>query len=139
MLGGSAFNVKSESLRLGDFSEQEIRALLAQHTAATGQTFTEQAQTLIGARTAGQPWLVNALCSDACFRHPPGRDRSRPITADAILEAQEGNVARRLIGSRSTLRLSVTSIRLRAAVVVQPRYVRISLLNRLQSPLVGMI
>ena len=29
--GGSAFNIKSESLRLGDFSEQEIRALIAQH------------------------------------------------------------------------------------------------------------
>ena len=48
VLGGSAFNIKSESLRLGDFSEQEIRALLAQHTAATGQAFTEEAQALIG-------------------------------------------------------------------------------------------
>ena len=52
VLGGSAFNIKSESLRLGDFSEQEIRALLAQHTAATGQAFTEEAQALIGTRTA---------------------------------------------------------------------------------------
>ena len=33
VLGGSAFNIKSESLRLGDFSEQETRALTAQHTA----------------------------------------------------------------------------------------------------------
>ena len=95
VLGGSAFNIKSESLRLGDFSEQEIRALLGQHTAATGQTFTEQAQALLHARTAGQPWLVNALCYDACFRHKPGRDRSRPITADAILEAQERLILRR--------------------------------------------
>ena len=95
VLGGSAFNIKSESLRLGDFSEQEIRALLAQHTTATGQAFTEDAQALIGARTAGQPWLVNALCYDACFRHRPGRDRERPITADAILEAQERLILRR--------------------------------------------
>ena len=95
VLGGSAFNIKSESLRLGDFSEQEIRALLAQHTAATGQAFTEEAQALIGTRTAGQPWLVNALCYDACFRHQPGRDRERPITADAILEAQERLILRR--------------------------------------------
>ncbi len=35
--GGSAFNIKSKSLRLGDFSEAETRALLAQHTAHTGQ------------------------------------------------------------------------------------------------------
>ena len=94
VLGGSAFNIKSESLRLGDFSEQEIRALLAQHTAATGQAFTEEALALILARTAGQPWLVNALCYDACFRHEAGRDRSRPITADAIVEAQERLILR---------------------------------------------
>ena len=95
VLGGSAFNIKSESLRLGDFSEQEIRALLAQHTAATGQAFTEDALALIRTRTGGQPWLVNALCYDACFRHRPGRDRARPITADAILEAQERLILRR--------------------------------------------
>ena len=95
VLGGSAFNIKSESLRLGDFSEREIRALLTQHTAATGQAFTEEAQALIGTRTAGQPWLVNALCYDACFRHEPGRDRARPITADAILAAQERLILRR--------------------------------------------
>ena len=31
--GGSAFNVKARSLRLGDFSRDEVQALLAQHTA----------------------------------------------------------------------------------------------------------
>ena len=97
VLGGSAFNVKATSLRLGDFSEQEIRALLAQHTAATGQAFTAEAVRLILARTAGQPWLVNALCREACFDDKAGRDRSRPITEHAILEAQE-----RLILARVT-------------------------------------
>ncbi len=95
VLGGSAFNVKAKSLRLGDFSEQEIRALLTQHTAATGQAFTEEALLLILARTAGQPWLVNALCREACFDDAAGRDRSRPITAEAILEAQERLILRR--------------------------------------------
>ena len=95
VLGGSAFNIKSESLRLGDFSEREIRALLAQHTAETGQAFTERALELIWERTGGQPWLVNALCYDACFRHKPGRDRSRPITAEAVLAAQERLILRR--------------------------------------------
>jgi hypothetical protein len=95
VLGGSAFNIKSESLRLGDFSEQEVRALLAQHTAATGQAFTEEAVRLILTRTAGQPWLVNALCREACFEDQVGRDRSRPITADAILAAQERLILRR--------------------------------------------
>ncbi len=89
VLGGSAFNIKAKSLRLGDFSEREVWALLAQHTAATGQAFTEEALRLIVARTAGQPWLVNALCREACFDDKAGRDRSRPITDQAILEAQE--------------------------------------------------
>ena len=95
VLGGSAFNIKSESLRLGDFSEQEIRTLTAQHTEQTGQAFTEEALEVIRERTAGQPWLVNALCYDACFRHKPGRDRARPLTAAAILEAQERLILRR--------------------------------------------
>ena len=95
VLGGSAFNIKSESLRMGNFPEREIRSLLAQHTSDTGQAFTEGAREMIGARTAGQPWLVNALCYDACFRHKPGRDRSRPITEDAIREAQERLILRR--------------------------------------------
>ena len=95
VLGGSAFNIKSESLRLGDFGEPETRTLTAQHTEQTGQAFTEDALQLIWERTAGQPWLVNALCYDACFRHKPGRDRARPITAAAILEAQERLILRR--------------------------------------------
>ncbi len=95
VLGGSAFNIKSESLRLGDFSEQELRALLAQHTAETEQPFTEEALRLIWTRTSGQPWLVNALCYDACFRDQAGRDRSRAVTADAIVESQERLILRR--------------------------------------------
>ena len=95
VLGGSAFNIKAKSLRLGDFSEREVRALLAQHTAATGQAFTEEAVRLILTRTAGQPWLVNALCREVCFEDEVGRDRSRPVTADAILAAQERLILRR--------------------------------------------
>ncbi len=95
VLGGSAFNIKAKSLRLGDFSEQEVRALLAQHTAATGQVFSEEAVRLILTRTAGQPWLVNALCREACFDDEVGRDRARPITAEAIVAAQERLILRR--------------------------------------------
>ena len=42
-LGGSAFNIKAESLWLGDFTEIEarIRALLAGDTAETRQEFDE--------------------------------------------------------------------------------------------------
>ena len=95
VLGGSAFNVKSKSLRLGDFTAAEVRSLLAQHTAETGQAFTPDALDVVRTRTAGQPWLVNALCYDACFDDAAGRDRSRTITADDILAAQERLILRR--------------------------------------------
>ena len=97
VLGGSAFNVKSKSLRLGDFTVAETRALLAQHTAETGQVFPAGARELIQTRSAGQPWLVNALCREACFDSEAGRDRSRDITEADILDAQE-----RLILARVT-------------------------------------
>ena len=35
--GGSVFNIKAKSLRLGDFTESEVRSLLGQHTEETGQ------------------------------------------------------------------------------------------------------
>ena len=95
VLGGSAFNVKYRTLRMGDFSQQEMRSLTAQHTAQSGQTFTPEALDLIWTRSAGQPWLVNALCREACFDAQAGRDRSRPITAGAILDAQEQLILRR--------------------------------------------
>ena len=138
VLGGSAFNIKSESLRLGDFTEAETRALTAAHggdragvhrgrpgadldadggsavageralprgvlqergghTAETGQAFTAAALEAVCTRTAGQPWLVNALCREACFETAAGRDRTRPITVGDILDAQE-----RLIQARVT-------------------------------------
>ena len=90
VLGASAFNVKSKSLRLGDFSEAETRALLEQHTAETGQAFTVAALGAVCTRTAGQPWLVNALCREACFESAAGRDRSRPIAEGDILDPRNG-------------------------------------------------
>ena len=93
--GGSAFNIKAESLHMGDFSPQEIDSLLGQHTAATGQAFTDQARRGVWELTQGQPWLVNELAYEACFRNKAGRDRSRPVTADAIQDAREQLILRR--------------------------------------------
>ena len=87
--GGSAFNVKAKSLRLGDFSQEQTRALLAQHTTETGQSFTPGALDMVWNQAQGQPWLVNALAYEACFWNEAGRDRTREITADDIAEARE--------------------------------------------------
>ena len=93
--GGSAFNVRAESLRLGDFSPPEVESLLAQHTRETGQAFTAEARAAVRELTRGQPWLVNALAYEACFRNRAGRDRSRAITGDAIQDAREQLILRR--------------------------------------------
>ena len=95
--GGSPFNVAAKSLRLSDFTEAETHALMAQHTAETGQRFSAAALDAVWTQTRGQPWLVNALCAGACFDDRTGRDRSRTIEADAIYAARE-----ELIRSRRT-------------------------------------
>ena len=87
--GGSAFNISAASLRLGDFERAEVETLLGQHTAETGQAFEPAALDRVWTQTQGQPWLVNALCSKACFESPDGLDRRRAITEDDILAAQE--------------------------------------------------
>ena len=87
--GGSAFNIKAESLRLGEFDEADVRALFGQHTGETGQQFTEAALAAVWNQTRGQPWLVNALGYQACFRNKPARDRSRTIDEEAVMEARE--------------------------------------------------
>ena len=94
--GGSAFNIKAESLRLGDFIQDEIAALYLQHTEETGQKFEDDAIELAWNLTQGQPWLVNALAYRACFKMKAGRDRSKPITAAMILEAKEAMIVDRV-------------------------------------------
>ena len=92
----SPFNIVAESLRLGDFTREETLTLLDQHTRETGQAFTPEAREAIWTQTLGQPWLVNALAYETCFRSKAGRDRSRPVTADDIAEAREALIVRRV-------------------------------------------
>ena len=87
--GGSPFNVAAKSVRLGDFTEAETRALMAQHMEETGQRLTSAAQEAVWTQTRGQPWLVNALCAGACFDNEAGRDRSRAIELDDVYMARE--------------------------------------------------
>jgi hypothetical protein len=93
--GGSAFNIKTESLRLGNFSPEEIRRLYEQHTAETGQLIAEDVYPLVWDLTGGQPWLVNALAEQACFRMKENRDRTRMITTETFLQAKEQLILRR--------------------------------------------
>ncbi|MET8780045.1 ATP-binding protein [Nocardia sp. NPDC004654] len=89
----SPFNIKVESMRIGDFAHAEVAALYAQHTEETGQVFTARAVDLAYYYTQGQPWLVNALAAEVIDKM---RVRTE-ITDDHIDEAKE-----RLIVARAT-------------------------------------
>jgi hypothetical protein len=94
--GGSAFNIKAESLRLANFIQAEVETLYAQHTAETGQPFTDEALNLVWSLTEGQPWLVNALGFESCFKMAEGWLRTHPIDAAMILQAKENLIQQRV-------------------------------------------
>lgn len=93
--GGSAFNIKSKSLRLGNFTKEEIHTLYMEHTKATGQQFDEACFPMIWNATEGQPWLVNALGYEVTMEIRENRDRSVVITPEMIDRAQEQIIYRR--------------------------------------------
>ncbi len=89
----SPFNVKLKSLRLGDFDDADVTALLGQHTAETGQSFEPEAVARVLELAGGQPWLVNALAHELV-------DELKvigPIASSHVEEAKE-----RLILARAT-------------------------------------
>ena len=93
--GGSAFNVKAESLRMANFTEAQVHALYRQHSDETGQHFTAEALAGVWSLTRGQPWLVNALGYEVSFRRKDLRDRTRTIHREAIDQAAEVLIQRR--------------------------------------------
>jgi hypothetical protein len=93
--GASPFNIKVASLRLGDFTAEQVRQLYGQHTTETGQPFADGAVRKVLDYTQGQPWLVNALANEVIDEmrvRPP-----EPVTAEHIDQAKE-----RLILARAT-------------------------------------
>ena len=82
--GGSAFNIKAKSLRLDNFSKEEIHELYMQHTRETGQEFDEACFPMIWEATEGQPWLVNALGAEVTWNIRENRDRSVRIIPEMI-------------------------------------------------------
>ncbi len=92
--GGSAFNIKAESLRLGDFSRAEMTALYQQHTDATGQSFNDEALELAWTSTQGQPWLVNALAEQAVWKTKENLDRTVKIDLQRMRDAREALILR---------------------------------------------
>ena len=93
--GGSPFNIKARSLRLGSFNPEEVESLYFEHTRESGQVFNKDIFPMVWELTEGQPWLVNALAYEVCFEMKGGRDRTKEITTDMILQAKENLILRR--------------------------------------------
>jgi AAA-like domain len=93
--GGSAFNIKTKSLRLGDFNGEEMSRLYQQHTDETSQIFLPETLDLAWEYTNGQPWIVNALGYEVCFEMEEGHIRKNPITPEILSQAKENLIIRR--------------------------------------------
>lgn len=93
VIGGSAFNIKAESLILSSFSKEEVRTLYLQHTQETGQKFTDEAISYAFEQTQGQPWLVNALGYQVTERDVP--ECAQLITKEVMERAREALILRR--------------------------------------------
>lgn len=89
----SPFNIQSESLVLSNFTDEQIKELYQQHTDETGQHFSDEAIAYVYELSAGQPWLVNALAYQACYRDV--KDPSVAISKEAIAQAKEALIRRR--------------------------------------------
>ena len=84
----SPFNIITEDLTLGNFGENDVARLYAQHTEATGQRISPEAVSLAWRVTRGQPWLVNALARECVAKIHEYR-YTEAITADDVAAAKE--------------------------------------------------
>lgn len=91
----SPFNVAVRSLRMSDFTRDQVAGLYGQHTSDTGQEFTPEALDRAFEYTQGQPWLVNAVAYE--ITGEMGVKPPVPVTAAHVDEAKE-----RLILARAT-------------------------------------
>jgi hypothetical protein len=83
----SPFNIKARSLTMENFSATDVATLYRQHTAETGQVFTDEAVARAFELTQGQPFLANALAQVTVQELQP--DAAQPITINDIEQARE--------------------------------------------------
>jgi hypothetical protein len=93
---GSPFNIKHASSVISNFTLEDIRDLIAQHTEATGQAFSEEAVERIWYWTNGQPWLVNSICLRCAWEIVP-EETKETVEACHVEQAKEW-----LVQSRAT-------------------------------------
>jgi hypothetical protein len=102
----SPFNIKTDSILLGNFSRDDVKKLFAQRTEETGQLITDEALENVWEQSEGQPWIVNSLFERATMRILK-RDDYSTVTREHIEQARE-----QMIQARET-HLDSLSVRLR--------------------------
>ena len=90
----SPFNIIRKDMLIPNFTEADIAALYAQHTAATGQTFADGVVEDVWRLTRGQPWLVNAIGCE-CVEEIHGNRFGETINVEDVEEAKEAIIRRR--------------------------------------------
>ena len=90
----SPFNIISDDMLLRNFTADEVAALYAQHTAATGQRFAPGVLEKVMEFSGGQPWLVNALARE-CVEKIHGFRYGDTVTVDDVETAKETIIRRR--------------------------------------------
>ena len=91
---GSPFNIKEDSARLTNFSENDITRLFALRTLETGQQITPEALKYVYEQSNGQPWIVNSLFKRATLRIL-NEESSETVTMEHVREAREQMVMAR--------------------------------------------
>ena len=90
----SQFNIIAEDMLIPNFTESDIAALYAQHTAETGQRFADGVVESVWRWTRGQPWLVNAIAND-CVAKIHGNRFDETIAVEDVEAAKEAIIRRR--------------------------------------------
>ncbi|MDR0474917.1 MAG: PD-(D/E)XK nuclease domain-containing protein [Treponema sp.] len=84
----SPFNIKEDSVLLGNFVQEKKKKLFAQRTEETGQRITDEALEYVWEQSQGQPWIVNSLFKRATIRTLQAEDYST-VTREHIEQARE--------------------------------------------------
>ena len=90
----SPFNIIRKDMLIPNFTESDIAALYAQHTAETGQRFADGVVEAVWRWTRGQPWLVNAIGCE-CVEEIHGNRYGETITVEDVEAAKEAIIRRR--------------------------------------------
>jgi hypothetical protein len=102
----SPFNIKSDSILLGNFSQDDVHKLFSQRTGETGQQIADKALEYVWEQSQGQPWIINSLFERATMRILKQDDYST-ITLEHVEKARE-----QMIQARET-HLDSLGVRLR--------------------------